>query len=136
MTSDYTIVLTKLSPNVGNDECVVLCNFGGYSTSGFEVIEEDPLEHPPPPPSSGSQEAKKSTVWIGLNVNNKDENTFWKIHCYLKKKKQNLIAQNCMYMYVNVSFESNPVKYFDVSRFSLFEIWLITFHDCRYYFHI
>ena len=50
MTSDYTIVLTKLSPNVGNDECVVLCNFGGYSTSGFEVIEVDPLEHPPPPP--------------------------------------------------------------------------------------
>ena len=61
MTSDYTIVLTKLSPNVGNDECVVLCNFGGYSTSGFEVIEEDPLEPPPPlPHPPGRRKRKKA----------------------------------------------------------------------------
>ena len=100
MTSDYIIALIELSLNVGNDEYIVQCNFAGHSTSGVEVIEGGRLE-PPPPPSPGSQEAKNSTVWIGLNENNKNENTFWKIHCLkglsvihfveLKRKKERKI---------------------------------------------
>ena len=44
MTSDYIIALIELSPNVGNDEYIVQCNFGGHSTSGVEVIEGGPLD--------------------------------------------------------------------------------------------
>ena len=52
-----------------------LRTFSGGSRGGAQAPP------PPPPPSSPrSQEAKKSTVWIGLNVNTKNENTFWKIH--------------------------------------------------------
>ena len=61
MTSDYIIALIELSLNVGHDEYIVQCNFGGHSTSGVEVIEGGRLE-PPPPTSPGSQEAKNSTV--------------------------------------------------------------------------
>ena len=39
MTSDYFFVSIKLCPEVGNDKYIVLCNFGGRSTSGFDVIE-------------------------------------------------------------------------------------------------
>ena len=39
MTSIYVIVSIKLCQQVGNDEYFVLCNFGGRSLSGFEVIE-------------------------------------------------------------------------------------------------
>ena len=39
MTSDYFFVSTKLCPEVGNDKYMVLCNFGGRSMSGFDVIE-------------------------------------------------------------------------------------------------
>jgi len=38
----------KLALEVGNDEHIVLCNFGNHSISGFEVIEGGPLERPPP----------------------------------------------------------------------------------------
>ena len=38
MTSDYVIVSIKLCPEVGNDEYVIVCNFGGRRMSGFEVI--------------------------------------------------------------------------------------------------
>ena len=31
MTSDYIIALIELSPNVGNDEYIVQCNFGGHT---------------------------------------------------------------------------------------------------------
>ena len=41
MTSDYVIVSIKLSPDVGNDEHIILCNCRGHSLSGFEVIEEE-----------------------------------------------------------------------------------------------
>ena len=38
MTSDYVIVSVKLCPNVGNDEYIIVCNFGSRRMSGFEVI--------------------------------------------------------------------------------------------------
>ena len=50
MTSDYIIALIELSLNVGNDEYIVQCNFGGHSTSGVEVIEGGRLVRRPPPP--------------------------------------------------------------------------------------
>lgn len=62
MTSDYIIALIELSPNVGNDEYIVQCNFGGHSTSGVEVIEGGRLE--PPPPLPGIAESEKQH---GLN---------------------------------------------------------------------
>ena len=39
MTSDYVIVPIKSCPEVGNDEKIILCGFGGRSMSVFEVIE-------------------------------------------------------------------------------------------------
>ena len=39
MTSDYVIVPIKSCPEVGNDEKIILCGFGGRSRSVFEVIE-------------------------------------------------------------------------------------------------
>ena len=47
MTSDYFFVSTKLCPEVGNDKYMVLCNFGGRSMSGFDVIEGGELWSPP-----------------------------------------------------------------------------------------
>ena len=38
MTSDYVIVSIKLCLEVGNDEYIIVCNFGGRRMSGFEVI--------------------------------------------------------------------------------------------------
>ena len=43
MTSGYVDVSIKLFSEVGHDEYIILCNFGGRSISGFKVIEEDPL---------------------------------------------------------------------------------------------
>ena len=39
MTSDYVIVSIKLCPEVGSDEYIIVCDFGGRRMSGFEVIE-------------------------------------------------------------------------------------------------
>ena len=39
MTSHYVIVSIKLYKEVGNDECIFVCNFGDRRMSGFEVIE-------------------------------------------------------------------------------------------------
>lgn len=40
MTSHYDIVSIELCQDSGNDEHVILCNFGGHIISDFEVIEE------------------------------------------------------------------------------------------------
>lgn len=56
MTSDYIIALIELSLNVGNDEYIVQCNFGGHSTSGVEVIEGGRLKPPPPLPGIAGSE--------------------------------------------------------------------------------
>lgn len=56
MTSDYIIALIELSLNVGNDEYIVQCNFGGHSTSGVVVIEGGRLEPPPPLPGIAGSE--------------------------------------------------------------------------------
>ena len=50
MTSDYVIVPIKSCPEVGNDEKIILCGFGGRSMSVFEVIEGGGggLRGPPP----------------------------------------------------------------------------------------
>ena len=37
--SDYVIVSIKLCPEVGNDEYIIVCNFGGRRISAFKVIE-------------------------------------------------------------------------------------------------
>ena len=39
MTSDDVIMSIKSCPEVGNDEKIILCGFGGRSVSVFEVIE-------------------------------------------------------------------------------------------------
>ena len=39
MTSDYVIVLIKLCPEVGNDEFIIVCNFGGRGMSDLKVME-------------------------------------------------------------------------------------------------
>ena len=62
MTSYYVIVSIKLYKEVGNDECIFVCNFGDRRMSGFEFIERgggvsEGL------PVAGS---KKSPVSIGL----------------------------------------------------------------------
>ena len=53
MTSNYVIVPIKFSLDVaGNDEQIILGNFGGRIMSGFEVIEVGP---PKPFPGRGKQ---------------------------------------------------------------------------------
>ena len=42
MTSNYVIVPIKLHLDVGNDEHIILCNFGDRFVSSFEVMEGDP----------------------------------------------------------------------------------------------
>ena len=42
MTSNYFIVPIKLNLNVGNDEYIILWNFGSRIMSGFEVIDGGP----------------------------------------------------------------------------------------------
>ena len=57
MTSDNLIVAIKsikLCSEVGNDEYINLCYFGGRRISGFEVIEGGPQRH------TRSQEAKEA----------------------------------------------------------------------------
>ena len=36
---DYVIVSIELCPELENDEFIIVCNFGGRSISGSEVIE-------------------------------------------------------------------------------------------------
>ena len=60
MTSDYFFVSFKLCPDVGTDKYIVLCNIGGRSVSGFDVIEGGP---PGAPPVTGG---KKIPVWKKL----------------------------------------------------------------------
>ena len=38
MTSDYGIMSIKLCLEVGNDEYIIVCYFGGRRMKGFEVI--------------------------------------------------------------------------------------------------
>ena len=38
MTTDYGIMSIKLCLEVGNDEYIIVCNFGGRRMKGFEVI--------------------------------------------------------------------------------------------------
>ena len=69
MTSDYVIVSIKLCPEVGNDEYIIVCNFGGRRMSGFEVIGGGEGEGGGGGGLQGarrSQKAKKSPVWMGL----------------------------------------------------------------------
>ena len=65
MTSYYVIVSIELYKEVGNNECIYLCNFGDRRMSCFEVIEGEPPRVPL------SQETKKSPVSIGVkNIDN------------------------------------------------------------------
>ena len=38
MTTDYGIMSIKLCLEVGNEEYIIVCNFGGRRMKGFEVI--------------------------------------------------------------------------------------------------
>ena len=53
MTSYHIIVSIMFCLDVGNDECIILCNFGGRIMSGFEILEGD-LQSPFPPPPTPS----------------------------------------------------------------------------------
>ena len=58
LTSDYVIVSTKLCPQVGNDEYIIVYNFGGGRMSGFRVTEGG-LRGPPTTTLVAAQIAKK-----------------------------------------------------------------------------
>ena len=45
MTSNYVIVPIKLYLDVGNDEHIILFNFGGRFVNSFEVLKGDPEAH-------------------------------------------------------------------------------------------
>ena len=60
MTSDNVIVSMKLCPEAGNDESIVVCNFGGHRRSGFEVLERGP-----PSPLPPVRKKQKRPVGIG-----------------------------------------------------------------------
>ena len=64
--------VNQVIPKVGNDKYIFLCNFGGHSMSGFEVIAGGLWS---PSPVAGSE--KKSPVWIGLNI----QYLFTTVHC-------------------------------------------------------
>ena len=64
MTSYHIIVSIKFCLDVGNDECIILCNFGGRIMSGFEILEGDlqsPFPPPPPPPPPFNGQNKRFT---------------------------------------------------------------------------
>ena len=60
MTSDYVILEIGLCMEVGNDEYIIVCNFGGCRMSGFEVIDMGPPS--PPPLPRRSHEEKKARL--------------------------------------------------------------------------
>ena len=62
MTSDYVIVSVKLCPNAGNDEYIIVCNFGSRRMSGFEVIKVA-SEAP-----AGRRKQKRGPVWKRINT--------------------------------------------------------------------
>ena len=53
MTSENVIASIKLCPEVGNDESIVMCNFGGHRMSDCDVLEGGPPS--PLPPVAGSK---------------------------------------------------------------------------------
>ena len=46
---------------VGNDDYIIVCNFGGCRMSGFEVIDMGPPS-PPPLPRRSHEEKKSPSV--------------------------------------------------------------------------
>ena len=71
MTSCHIIVSIKFCLDVGNDECIILCNFGGRIMSGFEILEGDP-QSPSPPPHPLLLMAKTNALhsWDSVERNN------------------------------------------------------------------
>lgn len=66
MTSNYVILLIKLSLNVGNDDYIILCNFDGLIISGLEAKERGASEPPPPLPGRRKQKTNSSEFFISL----------------------------------------------------------------------
>ena len=68
MTSNYVKMSIKLCLNVGNEDYIILCNFGGLIISGLEA-EEGVSEPPPglPFPVAGI-EANNKPVWIFISL--------------------------------------------------------------------
>ena len=65
--------VNKLCQEVGNDEYMIVCNFGSRRMNGFEVIEREEGRDGGGGGGlrclSRSQETKKSRVWTGLLAN-------------------------------------------------------------------
>ena len=62
MTSYYVTVSIKVFLNVGNDEYIILCNFGGHTImSGFEVIDGG-LQEPCPPVAKQQQQQQQQQI--------------------------------------------------------------------------
>ena len=59
MALNYVIVSIKLRLDVGNDKCIILCDFGDLIVRGVEVIEER---------GGRSLQTEKSPVWIELGT--------------------------------------------------------------------
>ena len=53
--------------NVGNDECIILYNFGGRIMSGFEVKDGG---HPKPPPPGCRKQKKKQRCQTNIETFN------------------------------------------------------------------
>lgn len=71
MTSYYVTVSIKVFLNVGNDEYIILCNFGGCTImSGFEVIDGG-LQEPCPPVAKQQQQQQQQIKKAGLKYNSK-----------------------------------------------------------------
>ena len=72
MTSYHIIVSIKFCLDVGNDECIILCNFGGRIMSGFEILEGDPQSPSSPPPHPLLLMAKTNALhlWDSVERNN------------------------------------------------------------------
>ena len=67
MTSYYVTVSIKVFLNAGNDEYIILCNFGGRTiVSGFEVIDGGLQE--PCPPVAKQQQQQQQIKKAGLKL--------------------------------------------------------------------
>ena len=68
MALNYVIVSIKLRLDVGNDKCIILCDFGDLIVRGVEVIEivrgVEVIEER----GGRSLQAEKSPVWIELGT--------------------------------------------------------------------
>ena len=68
MESDYVIVSTKLCPEVGNDEYIVLCNFGAIVCTVLKLWRGASKLKPPFPGRRKRNKARLNKVKIFLLI--------------------------------------------------------------------